>query len=57
MMVKQRILRWLYPQSESERMDFREWLTRANAEAEDLTRTLDKDQEKLREVLKKHIKT
>ena len=53
MMVSRKLLRWLMPRSEGERMVLREWLNRANAEAEDLTRTIIRDADKLHEAAKK----
>lgn len=40
MLLHQRILRFLFGPIERERMEFRECLARAHAEAEDLNRTL-----------------
>lgn len=54
MLLHQRILRILFPQIELERMQFREWLARANAEAEDLNRTLKTDGHAIAEGVKKY---
>lgn len=54
MLLHQRILRILFPDQERERMHFREWLARANAEAEDLNRMLQNEGPAIIEVVKKY---
>ena len=53
MITRQKMLRWLMPVAEAERMLLREWLARASAECEDLNRTIILDADKIKDVLRK----
>ena len=54
MKLAQRILRFCYRQDEDERMEVRNAIARAAAEAEDVVRTVKLDGERLREWLRTH---
>lgn len=57
MTLTQWILRFIHPQAEAERVRMREALARAQAEAEDVTRTVNHDSERLTAWLAAHCKT
>ena len=57
MNLTQRILRFLHPKAEAERMELRQAIARACAEAEDVTRTVTLDGPRLQEWLRKNGKT
>ena len=56
MNLSQRILRLIHPKDEAERMQVRAAIARAAAEAEDLTRTVNHDGERLTAWLAEHCK-
>ena len=57
MTLAQQILRFVHPEVEKERMEMREALARATAEAEDVTRTVSLDADALREWIAKQVQT
>ena len=55
MKLARRILRFLHPEDEAERMKLRHTISRALAEAEDVTRTVKLDGDRLREWLRTRV--
>ncbi len=56
MNIAQKILRFIHPKDEAERMRVRAAIARATAEAEDVTRTVELDAERLKRWLAENCK-